>query len=356
MVSFGSQVDFSVPHLKIRGLNKFYDVQGQRLHALKDIHLDIPKAQIVGIIGKSGAGKSSLLRTLNGLESIDTGSILIHQQNIAELSHAELIKTRQKIGMIFQHFNLMSAKTVWENVALPLRIAAYDKAEIEQQVSEVLTLVGLAAKRNDYPAQLSGGQKQRVGIARALVSQPEILLCDEATSALDPESTANILALLKQINRDLGLTIVLITHEMQVIQEICDQVLVIDHGEIIESGQVWSVFSNPQQQITQELLKLEQLNLPFELSQTFDQHTTYQILKLKYVSESKSVPDLYELLDGFNSPVQIYHSQVDTIQQRTIGSLVIGIGNLEFDSNDAQFEKHHAITQLEVIGYAQSAH
>ncbi|ENX22162.1 hypothetical protein F892_01402 [Acinetobacter vivianii] len=356
MVSFGSQVDFSVPHLKIRGLNKFYEVQGQRLHALKDIHLDIPKAQIVGIIGKSGAGKSSLIRTLNGLEAIDTGSILIHQQNIAELSHAELIKTRQKIGMIFQHFNLMSAKTVWENVALPLRIAGYGKAEIEQRVNDVLTLVGLSAKHQDYPSQLSGGQKQRVGIARALVSQPEILLCDEATSALDPESTANILALLKQINRDLGLTIVLITHEMQVIQEICDQVVVIDHGEIIESGQVWSVFSNPQQPITQELLNFEQVNLPFELSQSADQRTTQQILKLKYVSESKSVPDLYELLGSFNSPVQVYHSQIDTIQQRTIGSLVIGIGHLEFDLNDAQFEQHPAITQLEVIGYVQSTH
>ena len=356
MVSFGSQVDFSVPHLKIRGLNKFYEVQGQRLHALKDINLDIPKAQIVGIIGKSGAGKSSLIRTLNGLEAIDTGSILIHQQNIAELSHAELIKTRQKIGMIFQHFNLMSAKTVWENVALPLRIAGYGKAEIEQRVNDVLTLVGLSAKHQDYPSQLSGGQKQRVGIARALVSQPEILLCDEATSALDPESTANILALLKQINRDLGLTIVLITHEMQVIQEICDQVVVIDHGEIIESGQVWSVFSNPQQPITQELLNFEQVNLPFELSQNTDQHTTQQILKLKYVSESKSVPDLYELLGSFNSPVQVYHSQVDTIQQRTIGSLVIGVRHLEFDLNDAQFEQHPAITQLEVIGYVQSTH
>ena len=356
MVSFGSQVDFSFPHLKIRGLNKFYDVQGQRLHALKDIHLDIPKAQIVGIIGKSGAGKSSLLRTLNGLESIDTGSILIHQQNIAELSHAELIKTRQKIGMIFQHFNLMSAKTVWENVALPLRIAGYDKAEIEQRVSEVLTLVGLEAKRHDYPAQLSGGQKQRVGIARALVSQPEILLCDEATSALDPESTANILSLLKQINQDLGLTIVLITHEMQVIQEICDQVIVIDQGEIVESGQVWSVFSNPQQQITQELLNFEQVNLPFELSQTLLPQSTHQILKLKYVSESKSVPDLYELLDGFNSAVQVYYSQIDSIQQRTIGSLIIGIRNLEFDLNHSQSEKHPAITQLEVIGYVQSTH
>lgn len=356
MVSFGSQVDFSVPHLKIRGLNKFYDVQGQRLHALKDINVDIPKAQIVGIIGKSGAGKSSLLRTLNGLESIDTDSILIHQQNIAELSHAELIKTRQKIGMIFQHFNLMSAKTVWENVALPLRIAGYDKAEIEQRVSDVLTLVGLDAKRHDYPSQLSGGQKQRVGIARALVSQPEILLCDEATSALDPESTANILSLLKQINQDLGLTIVLITHEMQVIQEICDQVVVIDQGEIVEAGQVWSVFSDPQQKITQELLNLEKLNLPFELSQTLDQQTTHQILKLKYVSESKSVPDLYELLSGFSRPVEIYHSQINSIQQRTIGSLIIGVPTPEFDLTYPHFEKHSAITQLEVIGYVQSTH
>ncbi|MCH7335276.1 methionine ABC transporter ATP-binding protein [Acinetobacter sp. NIPH 2699] len=356
MVSFGSQVDFSVPHLKIRGLNKFYDVQGQRLHALKEINLDIPTGQVVGIIGKSGAGKSSLLRTLNGLESIDTGSILIHQHNIAELSHAELIKTRQKIGMIFQHFNLMSAKTVSENVALPLRIAGYEKAAIEQRVNEVLSLVGLQDKLHDYPAQLSGGQKQRVGIARALVSHPEILLCDEATSALDPESTANILALLKQINRDLGLTIVLITHEMQVIQEICDQVVVIDQGEIVESGQVWSVFSNPQQQITQELLNLEQLNLPFELSKTIDQHSTHQILKLKYVSESKSVPDLYELLNFFNSPVQVYHSQIGTIQQHTIGSFVIGISNLELDVKNISTKQHHAITQLEVIGYAKPTH
>ena len=189
-----------------------------------------------------------------------------------------------------------------------------------------------------------------------MVSQPEILLCDEATSALDPESTVNILFLLKQINRDLGLTIVLITHEMQVIQEICDQVIVIDHGEIIESGQVWSVFSNPQQQITQELLNFEQVNLPFELSQTILPQSTHQILKLKYVSESKSVPDLYELLDGFNSPVQIYHSQINNIQQRTIGSLIIGVPSLEFDLTHLHFEKHHAITQLEVIGYVQSTH
>ncbi|HDH7780932.1 TPA: ATP-binding cassette domain-containing protein, partial [Acinetobacter nosocomialis] len=177
MVSFGSQVDFSLPHIKIRGLNKFYQSQGQKLHALKEINLDIPQGKILGIIGKSGAGKSSLLRTLNGLEQVNTGSIHIHQQNIAELSHAELIQTRQRIGMIFQHFNLMSAKTVWENVALPLKVSNYNKADIDQRVNEVLALVGLADKSGYYPAQLSGGQKQRVGIARALVHHPEILLC-----------------------------------------------------------------------------------------------------------------------------------------------------------------------------------
>ena len=151
MVSFGSQVDFSLPHIKIRGLNKFYQSQGQKLHALKEINLDIPQGKILGIIGKSGAGKSSLLRTLNGLEQVNTGSIHIHQQNIAELSHAELIQTRQRIGMIFQHFNLMSAKTVWENVALPLKVSNYNKADIDQRVNEVLALVGLADKSNYYP-------------------------------------------------------------------------------------------------------------------------------------------------------------------------------------------------------------
>ena len=234
MVSFGSHVDFSIPHIKIRNLNKHYAVQGHTVHALKNIDLDIPTGKVFGIIGKSGAGKSSLLRTLNGLERISEGHIHIHQQDLAALSHAELIQLRQRIGMIFQHFNLMSAKTVYENVALPLKVANYPKQDIEQRVNEVLQLVGLSDKAQHYPSQLSGGQKQRVGIARALVHHPEILLCDEATSALDPESTSVVLSLLKEINQKLGITIVLITHEMQVIREICDQVVVIDAGEIVE--------------------------------------------------------------------------------------------------------------------------
>lgn len=237
MVSFGTALEFSTPHIKIRNLNKYYAGQSQQVHALKDIQLDIPQGHIFGIIGKSGAGKSSLIRSLNGLEQPSSGQILIHQQDLTQLKHAELIQLRQKIGMIFQHFNLMSAKTVWENVALPLKIAGVAKVEIASRVDHVLALVGLSEKAEHYPAQLSGGQKQRVGIARALVHQPEILLCDEATSALDPESTATILALLKKINQELGITIVLITHEMQVIRDICDEVVVIDHGEIVESEQ-----------------------------------------------------------------------------------------------------------------------
>lgn len=356
MVSFGSQVDFSLPHIKIRGLNKFYQSQGQNLHALKEINLDIPQGKILGIIGKSGAGKSSLLRTLNGLEQVNTGSIHIHQQNIAELSHAELIQTRQRIGMIFQHFNLMSAKTVWENVALPLKVSNYNKADIDQRVNEVLALVGLADKSNYYPSQLSGGQKQRVGIARALVHHPEILLCDEATSALDPESTATILALLKKINQELGLTIVLITHEMQVIREICDQVVVIDQGEIVEAGQVWSVFSRPEQQITQELLNLEQITLPFKISRLPDEDSTHIIVKLKYETEAHQVPDIQELLARFKAPVNLYQSQVDTIQGHIIGSLLVGIPNVKIDLSSIQQDALTAIAQFEVLGYARPAH
>nr|WP_174505622.1 ATP-binding cassette domain-containing protein [Acinetobacter sp. Marseille-Q1620] len=356
MVSFGSNIDFSVPHITIRNLNKFYEGQDHKVHALKNIHLDIPQGKIFGIIGKSGAGKSSLLRTLNGLEQASEGSIQIHNENLAELSHAQLIKIRQKIGMIFQHFNLMSAKTVWENVALPLKIAGFDQSEISPRVNEVLELVGLSDKAQSYPSQLSGGQKQRVGIARALVHHPEILLCDEATSALDPESTSVVLSLLKKINRELGITIVLITHEMQVIREICDQVVVIDGGEIVESGQVWSVFSNPQQAITQELLNLEQLDLPFEVINQADAHSTHSILKLRYETEPKNSPDLIQIFKQFDHPTHLYQSHIDTIQNHLIGTLIIGIETTQIDLEKLQQQLKQYIANIEVIGYARPTH
>lgn len=356
MVSFGSKIDFAVPHVTIRNLNKFYDVSGTQIHALKNINLDVPVGKVVGIIGKSGAGKSSLIRTLNGLEKIDQGQINIHQQSLSELNHAELIQLRQKMGMIFQHFNLMSAKTVYENVALPLKIANFKKADIQQRVNEVLELVGLKDKAQHYPSQLSGGQKQRVGIARALVSQPEILLCDEATSALDPESTSVVLALLKKINLELGLTIVLITHEMQVIREICDQVVVIDRGEIVESGQVWSVFSNPQQAITQELLGLEQLNLPFKVYEDLNELVTYSVVKLKYATDTQSSPDLAAILNQFKHPVHLYQSHVDTIQNHLVGTLIVTVQNLNLDIETLKQSFKHQIAHLEVIGYARPTH
>lgn len=356
MVSFGSAVEFAIPHIKIHQLNKYYNVQGKQVHALKNIQLEIPKGKIFGIIGKSGAGKSSLIRTLNGLEHISAGHIHIGQQDLAALNHQELIQLRQRIGMIFQHFNLMSAKTLWENVALPLKIAGVKKAEIQSRVNEALQLVGLENKAEHYPSQLSGGQKQRVGIARALVHKPEILLCDEATSALDPESTSVILALLKQINQKIGITIVLITHEMQVIREICDQVVVIDQGEIVESGEVWSVFSNPQQKITQELLNLEQLELPIELYALPNEATTHTILKLRYESRLNNAPNLADLTTAFNQPVYLYQSHIDSIQGHLIGSLTVAVKNIQLDVDALSKQLQQHIINIEVLGYAQSTH
>jgi len=353
MVSFGTALEFSTPHIKIRNLNKYYAGQSQQVHALKDIQLDIPQGHIFGIIGKSGAGKSSLIRSLNGLEQPSSGQILIHQQDLTQLKHAELIQLRQKIGMIFQHFNLMSAKTVWENVALPLKIAGVAKAEIASRVDHVLALVGLSEKAERYPAQLSGGQKQRVGIARALVHQPEILLCDEATSALDPESTATILALLKKINQELGITIVLITHEMQVIRDICDEVVVIDHGEIVESGAVWSVFSNPQQQITQELLNLEQLDFGIALNPEANAEYTQKVLQIEYAHRIDQAFDFNQLLQKFQSPVQVLQSHIDQIQDYIVARLVIAVAS-DRPTPDVQDGYKIQHLQLKELGYARS--
>lgn len=223
--------------------------------ALRDISLTVQKGEILGLIGRSGAGKSTLIRCLNGLEQPDEGVIEIEGRKITGLSEKQLQSVRSRVGMVFQHFNLLSAKTVAQNVALPLKIAGLDKVQRAQRVTELLELVGLADKAHHYPAALSGGQKQRVGIARALAASPALLLCDEATSALDPETTRSILALLKSLNQKLGITILLITHEMEVIKSVAHRVAVIDAGEIIEQGPVWQVFAHPQSELTRTLLR-----------------------------------------------------------------------------------------------------
>ncbi|PZO82006.1 MAG: methionine ABC transporter ATP-binding protein [Mesorhizobium amorphae] len=230
--------------------------------ALDGVSLTLRKGEVLGLIGRSGAGKSTLIRCLNGLERPDSGRVLVEGREISALGERALQPLRRRIGMVFQHFNLMSAKTVAENVALPLKIAGHPSAAREERVAELLDLVGLADKARHFPAQLSGGQKQRVGIARALAARPALLLSDEATSALDPETTQSILALLRDINRRLGLSVLLITHEMEVVRAVADRVAVIESGRIVEEGPVWQVFAEPQAPVTRRLLQSIRPELP----------------------------------------------------------------------------------------------
>lgn len=250
------------PVVVLSGVNRSFGPT----RALDDLSLTVQRGEILGIIGRSGAGKSTLIRCLNGLERPDSGRIEIEGRNIVGLSEGELQPIRRKIGMIFQHFNLMSAKTVVDNVALPLKIAGWAKAERRARALELLDLVGLSDKAGSYPSALSGGQKQRVGIARALSARPALLLSDEATSALDPETTRSILTLLKDINRKLGVTVVLITHEMEVVRTIGDRVAVLEAGRIVEQGEVWHVFSDPKRELTQSLLSGVRPQLPVHIA------------------------------------------------------------------------------------------
>ncbi len=305
-------------HVRFIGLGKTYP--GQTQPALQGIDLNIRHGEIFGIIGRSGAGKSSLLRTINRLEQPSQGRVLIDQVDIAPFDEDHLVALRRRIGMIFQHFNLMSAKTVWQNVELPLKVAGVAKAERQRKVRELLELVGLQEKHHVYPAQLSGGQKQRVGIARALVHDPEILLCDEATSALDPETTASILELLRDINQRLGLTIVLITHEMAVIRDICHRVVVLERGEVVEQGEVWRVFGAPRHEVTRTLLAPLQARLPAALQASLRASPVSRdsalVLKLTLLGE----PELSALFNDLGGRVRLLQGGVETIGEHAWGN------------------------------------
>lgn len=240
--------------ISLRNVSKTFNVRGREVRAVDSVDLTIDRGDVFGVIGYSGAGKSTLIRLLNGLEKPGSGQVVVNGADIGAASESQLRALRPKIGMIFQHFNLLWSRTVESNIAMPMQIAGRPKAEIKARVAELIRLVGLEGREGSYPSQLSGGQKQRVGIARALANQPDVLLCDEATSALDPETTDQILDLLSQINRTLGLTIVLITHEMHVVRRICNRVAVMEAGRVVEEGPVVQVFQNPQAPITQRFL------------------------------------------------------------------------------------------------------
>lgn len=314
-------------HLRFEALGKIYHSRMGNVEALKDISLDIAPGEIYGIIGRSGAGKSSLLRTINRLEAPTTGRVLVDGDDIARLDEVGLVTLRRRVGMIFQHFNLLSARTVRENVALPLIVAGVAKGEIRRRTDEVLALVGLSGKGDTYPSRLSGGQKQRVGVARALISRPEILLCDEATSALDPETTLSILELLRDINRKLGLTIVLITHEMSVVREICNRVLVLEGGAVAEEGPVWKVFGTPRHDATRALLAPLQRELPPELTVKLRSDARNPrdraVIGISYAGAAS--PDLQALAGAAKGAVELLSASVDRIQGHAVGRIVLAL-------------------------------
>jgi len=318
--------------VRFENLGKTYRSSAGLVNALSDIDLSIPAGKIFGIIGRSGAGKSSLLRTINRLENPTSGRVWVDGQDVAAFDDDGLVALRRRVGMIFQHFNLLSAKTVFENVALPLRVAGVKPADIDKRVFELLDLVGLRDKHATYPGRLSGGQKQRVGIARALVHSPQILLCDEATSALDPETTQSILALLRDINRQLGLTVILITHEMGVIRDVCDEVVVLEGGRIAESGPVWQVFGEPQHAATRALLRPLEHELPDDLVSQLEQQEPpvlsgfQRVIELTYTGQGTIEPDLDRIAAALGSRVRLLYGGIDRIQGHTHGRLLIATG------------------------------
>lgn len=303
--------------IEVKAVSKLY----QSHYALRDVDLNIPQGVVFGIIGMSGAGKSTLLRCLARLIAPTSGQILFHGVDIAHLAGKELRAFHRRTGMIFQHFNLMSSRTVSENIAYPLEIANVPKAEIAARVKELLYLVGLSSKADVYPAFLSGGEKQRVGIARALANRPDVLFCDEATSALDPKTTQEILELLKSLNKKFNLTIVLITHDMEVIKKICSQVAVIEGGQIVEAGSVTQLFGDPQHPTTRRFIQSSTHEIPLELIQPSSPNR--KLLRLRFKGTAASEPIISLLVKKFHVEANIIMGWIDHLQTVSVGTLVI---------------------------------
>lgn len=309
--------------------------KGQEINAVRDVSLHVDEGDVYGIVGYSGAGKSTLVRTINLLQRPTEGKVVVNNNVITDFNKEELREARKKIGMIFQHFNLMASRTIFDNVAFPLKRSALSKKEISEKVLGLLDLVGLADKAYAYPSQLSGGQKQRVAIARSLANDPEILLCDEATSALDPKTTSSILELLKKLNKELNLTIVIITHEMQVVKEICNKVAVMEDGYVIEKGSLLEIFTNPQNKLTKDFI-----NTATHVDQGIETVMTHPTLlnlqeddvlvKLSFVGGSTGEPLISKLSQDFKVEGNILFGNVEILQDTPVGTLLLVLrGNPE---------------------------
>lgn len=310
--------------IELKDIYKTYHRKGISNEALKGINLKVEKGDIFGVIGYSGAGKSTLIRLVNYLERPTKGQVFIDGHDLDTYSVKELRATKKHIGMIFQHFNLLESKKVFDNVAIPLVLLKKKKQEIRERVMELLEFVGLGDKANSYPNELSGGQKQRVGIARALASNPSILLCDEATSALDPQTTHSILQLLKKINDEYNITIMIITHEMFVIQEICNKVAVMEKGEIIEQGSVLEVFGHPEHPTTQNFVKtVIQNSVPKSVEKSLKVVDGSQFYRLEFVGSCASEPIMYNLIRNYDVKINILFANMTEIQETTLGKMIV---------------------------------
>ena len=302
--------------IKVEHANKTFSGKYGKVHALQDVSIHVEKGDIYGIIGFSGAGKSTLIRLVNGLETLDSGTVTVHGEELGSLKKPQLRKLRRKIGMVFQQFNLLESKTVYHNIALPLILEKVPKAEIDKKVKEVLQFVELEDKKDVYVSQLSGGQKQRVGIARALTTTPDILLCDEATSALDPQTTEAILKLLKKINREMGVTILLITHQMQVVQMICNKVAVMEKGQVVEAGSVLDVFGKPQAAVTKRFVQtVVNDQIPESIiSLVKEQKEHFRVERLKFIGSSVKRPVISDICHVEGIVVNILGATVQELQ------------------------------------------
>jgi len=311
----------------LENISKTFNARSGKVEAVRDVTLRIEQGEIHGIIGFSGAGKSTLVRCINLLERPTSGRVFLDELELTKLSERELRKARKKIGMIFQQFNLFASRTAFQNIAYPLNNSGLSKSQIQERVRELLKLVDLEDKEIAYPSQLSGGQKQRVAIARALANDPKLILCDEATSALDPQTTISILKLLKKLNARLGITIVIITHEMQIIKEVCQRVTIMENGSVVESGDVFSVFANPKKRITQDFIDTTtNLSKIYALIEEKSKIAVIQpgecILKFKYLEKSASEPLVSTISRKFNIDVNILFGNLEFIGDAPLGGLV----------------------------------
>ena len=334
--------------IELKDINVDFKIKGNIIHAVKNVNLKINKGEVFGIVGLSGAGKSTLVRVINLLQKPSSGQVLIDGKDITKLSRYDLRKTRLKIGMIFQHFNLISGKTIYENIEFVLKANNYPKEKRKEKINELLGLVNLSEKADVYPSSLSGGQKQRVGIAKAIANEPEILLCDEATSALDLENTEEILNLLKDIKEKTGITIVFITHEMEVAKKLFNRVAVMSNGEIVEVNDVYSIFSEPKHEITKSLIsKNSNVDLPSEVLESIKNG---ELLKIHYKGEDSLKPVISEVAKNFNVDISIIHGKIDYIDGKPVGTLIVNlIGDKDEINKAKSFIKENVANSERVV-------